>query len=152
MKPKTLSPAVARLYDEDFLSWTQETAHLLRTGRFDELDAEHLAEEIEDLGKSQRRELHSRLRTLLVHLLKWTLQPERRSPSWQRTMLDQRVELNELLRDSPSLRRQIPETIAGVYADAVQEASLETGLSADRFPGHCPFTSEQILDRGFPPR
>ena len=149
MQLKTASLGLARLYDEDFLLWTEKTARLLRAGRLDELDIEHIAEEIEDMGKSQRRELESRLRVLLAHLLKWGWQRDKRSNSWKATVANQRVELRALFRDSPSLKNQLPKSVAESYRDAVEEASLETGLPAETFPQRCPFTSEQILERDF---
>ena len=151
MQLKSVSSDLASLYDKDFLLWTEETGRLLRAGRLDELDIEHIAEEIEDMGKSQRRELESRLRVLLAHLLKWGWQRDKRSNSWKATAANQRAELRRLFRDSPSLRNQLPESVAESYRDAVEGASLETGLPADTFPQRCPFTSEQILDRDFLP-
>jgi len=151
MPVETASPALARLYEQDFLLWTEKIARLLRAGRLDELDIEHIAEEIEDMGKSQRRELESRLRVLLTHLLKWGWQRDQRSNSWKATVARQRVELRALFRDSPSLKKRLPESLADSYRDAVEEASLETGLPVDSFPELCPFTPEQILDRDFLP-
>lgn len=151
MPVEIASPALARLYEQDFLLWTEKIARLLRAGRLDELDIEHLAEEIEDMGKSQRRELESRLRVLLTHLLKWGWQRDKRSNSWKATVANQRVELRGLFRDSPSLKTRLPESLAESYGDAVEEAGLETGLPAGTFPELCPFTPEQILDRDFLP-
>ena len=151
MQVKTVSPALARLYDQDFLLWTEKIAGLLRAGRLDELDIEHLAEEIEDMGKSQRKELESRLAVLLVHLLKWGWQRDKWSDSWKATVANQRAELRRLFRQSPSLQTHLPESAAESYRDAVEEAALETGLSPGTFPERCPFNSEQILDRDFLP-
>jgi hypothetical protein len=148
---KTLKPLAASLYDQDFATWTSETARLLRARRFDEVDIEHVAEEIEDMGKSEKRELLSRLSVLILHLLKWRHQPEKRSPGWQSTIVTQRVELERLLEDSPSLRRTIGASIAKVYHDAVDAASLETALPPRTFPRDCPFSGDQILDRKFLP-
>lgn len=151
MPVKVTNPVLVKLYDEDFLRWTEETVRLLRAGRADEVDAEHLAEEVEDMGRSQRRELKSRLRVLLAHLLKWGWQRDRRSTSWKGTVATQRTELRELLRDSPSLKGDLAESLAESYKDAVEQASLETDLPAGTFPERCPFTAEQILDREFFP-
>ena len=149
MPVKTASPALAKLYDEDFLLWTEKTARLLRDGHLDELDIEHLAEEIECMGTSQRRELESRLTVLLTHLLKWGWQHAKRSRSWKATAANQRAELRRLFRQSPSLKNQVAEAIAESYEDAIDQASIETGLPAETFPQHCPFTPEQVLDREF---
>ncbi len=110
-----------------------------------------MAEEIEDMGRSQGRETESRLRVLLVHLLKWRGQPQKRSRSWRSTIHGQRVELQSLFRQSPSLRRLLPESIREVYRHAVRGAAIETGLAAKSFPRECPFQIEQILDEDFLP-
>ena len=151
MPVKTASPALAKLYDEDFLLWTQKTARLLRDGHLDELDIEHLAEEIECMGTSQRRELESRLTVLLTHLLKWGWQHAKRSRSWKATAANQRAELRRLFRQSPSLKNQVAEAIAESYEDARRQASLQTGLAAEIFSPRCPFTGEQILNDDFFP-
>ena len=111
---KTLKPPAASLYDQDFATWTSETARLLRARRFDEIDIEHVAEEIEDMGKSEKRELLSRLSVLVLHLLKWKFQREKRSSSWKATILTQRTELGRLLEDSPSLMRTLGASVAKV--------------------------------------
>ena len=95
--------ATRDLYDQDFLEWTVRNSGLLRAGRFGEADIEHIAEEIEDMGKSQRRELGSRLEVLLAHLLKWQFQPGGRNSSWESTIRIQRTKIAKLLRDMPSL-------------------------------------------------
>ena len=144
------SPA-GSLYDEDFAAWTAETARLLRARRLAEVDLEYVAEEIEDMGKSQAREMESRLTVLLVHLLKWKLQPAKRSRGWRSTLDTQRVELRRLFRQSPSLRRRLPESLPEVYRDAVRAAGIQTGLTARSFPRDCPFSVEQVLDNDFLP-
>ena len=151
MSTKALQPSVSKLYDEDFAAWTSHTAHLLRAGCFAELDVEHLAEEIEDMGGSQRREVSSRSAVLLLHLLKWKWQPEKRSGSWRSTIIAQRGELHRLLKQSPSLKSVLPESLPEVYPDAVGQAAAETGLPAEAFPDECPFSPDQIMDRSFLP-
>ena len=151
MDAKTLKPAAASLYDEDFAIWTAETARLLRAGRFDEVDIEHVAEEIEDMGKRDKRELHSRLTVLILHLLKWKWQPEKQTRGWQSTLLTQRAELDRLMEDSPSLRRTVAAAVAKVYPAALTTVALETGLPSAAFPGECPYSPDQILDRDFLP-
>ena len=142
---------VRDLYDRDFFEWTRSNAALLRARRFDQVDVEHLAEEIEDMGKSERRELFSRLRVLLLHLLKWQVQPERRGPSWKGTIRAQRVEIRSLLRDAPSLRRSLAESLPELYGDAASGAADETDLPRSSFPVNCPFRLDQILDEEFFP-
>ena len=156
MKPDVTDPAarVAHaddLYDEDFFAWTQQTASLLRSRRFDEVDLEHAAEEIEDMGKRDLKELNSRTRVLAMHLLKWMLQPEKRGRSWQSMIVAQRIEIEAVLRQSPSLRERIAGELAWNYAAAVKRAVLETGLPRERFPHDCPFSVDQILDEDFLP-
>jgi hypothetical protein len=138
-------------YDVDFFAWTQRTAALLRSGRFDELDVEHLAEEVEDMGKRERRELGSRVVVLVVHLLKWAQQPDRRSPSWEATIVSQRAELGDLLDDNQSLRPEVAGYVTRRWTVAVKQAAAETRLPAAAFPASCPWSAEQILDGGFYP-
>lgn len=142
------SPAT---HDVDFFAWTEQTAALLRSRRFDELDVEHAAQEIEDMGRRDQRELNGRVQILLVHLLKWQVQPKKRTSSWQTTLLTQRFRVDALLRDSPSLRSKLVHHLPSNYTRAVKRAMLETGLRADRFPSRCPFTLEQILDEDYLP-
>ena len=139
------------LYHKDFAAWTSETARQLRAGRFSEIDVEHVAEEIEDLGKREERELLSRLTVLVTHLLKWNCQADKKTSSWQSTMDTQRAELRRLLRQSPSLKRTSAASEAEIYPDAVERASIETGLPAHAFPPRCPFSVDEILLRTFFP-
>ena len=152
MSSKALKPSASSLYDQDFFSWTIQTARLLRAGRFSEVDIEQLAEEIEGMGKSDKRELWSRLTIILVHLLKWKQQPEKRSRSWRSTLDDQRTEIRRLFRQSPSLRRDLAAAVEEVYPDAVRRAGIETGLPAETLPRQCPFTEHQILNDEFLPK
>ena len=138
-------------YEQDFYAWTQRTAEMLRARRFDEADIEHVAEEIEDMGRRDVRELNSRMRVLLVHLLKWQVQPDQRAGSWRGTISAQRQELDALLEQSPSLRPKLESGLAGNYARAVKRAAAETGLESERFPHACLYRVEQILDEGFLP-
>ncbi len=143
---------VETLYGEDFFRWTKETAELIRQPRFDEVDLEHVAEEIEDMGKRDHREVRSRLIVLLMHLLKWQLQPELREKStWVNTINEQRAELDLVLEDSPSLRHIPGKQLPVIYRNAVERAIRDTGLSRKLSPSDCPYTPEQILDYGFLP-
>ena len=139
------------LYDEDFVEWTQRTAALLRQGRLGELDVPHLAEEIEDMGKRDRRTVESRIEVLIAHLLKWQLQPERRSGSWRATIRTQRSRLELTLRDSPSLRAEVSTMVSRRYPKAVALVADQTGIAAARLPRRCPFTPDQVLDAGYLP-
>ena len=150
MATKTLKPPAASLYDQDFATWTSETARQLRARRFDEIEIEHVAEEIEDMGKSERRELLSRLSVIILHLLKWKWQADKGTPGWKSTVIIQRAELRRLFEQSSSLKRAVASAVRDVYADAVESASVETGLAAVTFPRECPFSPEQILEQFFP--
>jgi hypothetical protein len=133
-------------YENDIVAWANEQARLLRAGRFDLLDLEHLAEEIEDVGRSEQRELASRMAVLLAHLLKWQHQTERRGNSWQRTIKEQRRGIHYRLDETPSLKAKLNEVKwwEGVWADALLQAIQETGL--DSFPEACPWTVSEILN------
>lgn len=138
-------------YDRDFLEWTRMTATQLRRRRFAEIDVEHTAEEIEDMGKRDVDELCSRMEALIAHLLKWKQQPRKRSSSWRATVVTQRLEIHRLLRRSPSLRRHLLIEATENYQGAVKRAAAETGLGKSTFPSECPFSIEQILDEEFLP-
>ena len=142
---------VKQLYDTDFFEWTVRNAELLRAGRVEEVDIEHVAEELEDMGKSQRRALESRLEVLLAHLLKWKHQPDGRGSSWKGTIRLQRSKIQKLLREMPSLRLILPEALPDAYENAVIRAAAESGLAEETLPGKSPFTIDQILDAGFYP-
>ncbi|HEX4764992.1 MAG TPA: DUF29 domain-containing protein [Lichenihabitans sp.] len=142
----------AGLYQEDFFLWAKEQARLLRERRFDELDLDNLIDEVESVGTSERREIRDRMTVLVAHLLKWKCQPGRRTPSWQRTIRDQRAELAELFEDSPSLRSYPEQVCARIYEGARLRASEETGIDFTLFPEAPPFTLEQALDDGFLPK
>ena len=136
------------LYDEDFYAWIIATVELLRQRRFTEIDIAHLAEELEDMGKRERQALESQIRNVLLHLLKWRAQPEKRSVSWRQSIRNGRIEIQKLLRDSPSLAGQVPQMVEDESPAARADASDETGLTEDSFPTQCPFTAEQVLAAG----
>jgi len=139
------------LYQADYYGWLQENAQLIREKRFSELDVDNIIEELESMGKSEKRELSNRLTVLLMHLLKWQYQSVKRSTSWRNTIAVQRIDIRELLEDSPSLRREVADKIAVVYEKAVLAAEVETGIEKQNFPSACPFSFEQILDEDFLP-
>ena len=139
-------------YDEDFFAWTQEQARLLRDGEFSQLDVENVAEELESMGRSDKRELRSRLIQLLMHLLKWQYQPGFRSHSWTSTIAEQRDQVKESLDESPSLRPTVMVDLSRAYKVARIKAAGETGFSEKTFPELCPYTPEQILSEDFLPK
>ena len=138
-------------YDEDVVAWANQQAAYLRNGRFDRLDIAHLAEEIEDVGKSEQRELANRMALLLAHLLKWALQPGRRGASWQITIRNQRRGVARRLRETPSLKPNLDDADwwAGVWDDATAQAASEAGL-AD-FSDTCPWSPEEVLSEDWLP-
>ncbi|HEX3863766.1 MAG TPA: DUF29 domain-containing protein [Stellaceae bacterium] len=144
-------PRNAVAYDEDFFAWTEEQARLLRAGEVAALDLANIAEEIESMGRSLRRELRSRIIVLLVHLLKWQYQPGFRSRSWSSTIREQRRQIGDLLDDAPSLEATVSAELIRLYQPARDRAVDETGLPETAFPADCPFTPEQILAEGFLP-
>jgi Domain of unknown function DUF29 len=133
-------------YDEDFFLWTQRQAALIRGGQLDLVDWENVALEIETMGRRERGELGTRLKVLMMHLLKWQFQPQKRSKSWRATINDQRDEIEQLLEGNPSLRRETEPLIGKRYRVARANAAGETGLALQTFPSRCPYAAEQILD------
>jgi len=144
-------PTKSPLYEQDFYAWSREQAQLLRAGELGQADIEHIAEEIESMGKTEKRELISRLTVLLLHLLKWRYQPDKRGPSWEASIRVQRNRLADHLDDNPSLKPLLPQALASAYRDAALEAVAETGLPGSTFPADCPWAVEQVLDSGFWP-
>jgi hypothetical protein len=143
--------SASRLYDEDFYAWANEQAALLRSGQFAEADIAHIAEEIESMGKTEKRELTNRLAVLLTHLLKWRFQPAIRSTSWRLTIEEQRDRLADHMADNPSLKAKLSETMASAYRLALLSAARETGIPLPRFPDVSPWSYEQIIDDSFWP-
>ena len=143
---------MSETYDRDFYAWANEQAALLRAGRLSEADIAHIAEEIESMGKTEKRELVSRLSVLLLHLLKWQFQPDRRGASWKASIKVQRNRLADHLVDNPSLKAVLHHSIGRAYEDAVIEAEAETGLSGSTFPATCPWTFDQMMDPDFWPQ
>lgn len=139
------------LYEQDFYAWANEQAALLRAGKFDVADIENIAEEIESMGRSEKRELVHRLAVLLTHLLKWHQQPNFRSVSWRLTVKEQRLRLEQHLSENPSLKSQIDLATRNAYRLARVEAARETGFLEDSFPRQCPFSFDQAIDENFWP-
>lgn len=139
------------LYESDFMRWTQEQASKLRDRAHNEIDWDNVAEEIESLGRSERYEIDSRLKVLLVHLLKWRFQPQGQSGSWKASIREQRQRIARRLRDSPSLKQYPAEVLAAEYELAMPHVADETGLPEETFSSQCPFTIEQVLDQDWLP-
>jgi Domain of unknown function DUF29 len=146
--PKRRGGSAAR-YDEDLYSWAKEQAALLRAGCTDSADLQNIAEELDDVGNEQYDKLESVLRVLLIHMLKWDRQPERRSRSWALTIRIQRNHAAKVLRKNPGLKPHRAEAVADAYETARIEAADETGLSLDIFPEVCPYAWDEIIERPF---
>lgn len=138
-------------YDDDLVGWAAANAALLRSGRLAQVDALHLAEELDDLGKSERRSLTSHLGNLMLHLLKWQFQPGLRGPSWRLSVNNARAAAAEILEDSPSLRPAVPTLVHKAYPLARRNALAETELPETMLPHDCPYAIDQLLDDGFWP-
>jgi Domain of unknown function DUF29 len=138
-------------YNKDLYLWGQEHIKLLKQGRLNELDIEHLIEEIEDMGSSQRHAIQSHLKNLIMHLLKWQFQSNIQSHSWKTSILNARIEIFDLIDESPSLRNAPANCLEKAYSNARELASSETGLSLKTFPSECPYTIEEILKKDWLP-
>jgi hypothetical protein len=143
--------SAAELYERDYYEWTVRNAELLRSGRVNEADLQHIAQEIEYLGKRERRELLDRLSLLIAHLLKWKAQSARQSHGWELTIRVQRKNLAKLLSENPSLRPYLETNLPEAYERAMVEAMTETGLPESHFPSTCPFALDVLLDLDFLP-
>jgi Domain of unknown function DUF29 len=144
-------PTRRSLHDSDFYAWSLEQAALLRAGRVGDADLAAIAEEIESMGKTEKRELVSRLTVLLLHLLKWQCQPAGRGNSWRLSIANARDEIADLLADNPSLKIVLDEVTASAYRYARRRAAIETDLGEEDFPGKCPWSFAQAMDAGFWP-
>lgn len=140
-----------QLYEEDFVIWVNQTAELLREGKLDELDIPNLIEEVEAMGRSEKNALISNLVVVLIHLLKYQYQSEKRTNSWLSSIREHRRRLKKSLQTSPSLRNYLQDNLAETYQDARDLAAIETGLDLDIFPQDCPYSVEQILSLNYLP-
>ncbi len=138
-------------YSTDFNSWIDQTAQFLRERRWQEIDVEHLIEEVEDLGKSERRGIASQLTRLLLHLLKWQYQSQRRSDSWLDSITDARTQVELAIKDSPSLKNYPVEQLEESYQRARRQAAKQTNRQVSVFPEACPYPLELILDEDWLP-
>ena len=137
--------------DDDFALWAAEQAALVRGGKFDRVDLENVAEELESLGRGDKYEIVHRLEVLLTHLLKWEFQPAKRSNSWRATISEQRYRIDNLLQESPSLKSHPGQSLRRAYILGLNDAITQTGLPESAFPETCPYSIEQILDPDFLP-
>ncbi|MDB9526927.1 DUF29 domain-containing protein [Oscillatoria sp. CS-180] len=145
------SSSLVTLYDTDYMQWIAITVDKLRRQDYNHVDWANLIEEIEDIGKRERRSLESNLTILLLHLLKWQYQPNKRSGSWAGSIVEHRRRIRKALKDSPSLKPQLETMLSEAYADAINQAAAETQLPADTSPSECEFKLSQIMDDSFLP-
>lgn len=149
-----MSPLKAKsqtLYEIDYLQWIETTVEKLQSGDYVNVDWENLIEEIEDMGRSERRGLKSNLIVVLVHLLKWQFQPDRRSGSWEGSIIEHRRRIREAIDDSPSLQPYLESIFVECYLQAVKQAKAETQLPLETFPLQCPYQLAEVLNDQFLP-
>jgi hypothetical protein len=139
------------LYDRDFYEWTRKNAQLLREGRLSEIDTDNLIEELETMGRSEKRAFVNHLAVLLAHLLKWERQPGLRSKSWRYTIREQRAQVADILDDNPSFKHSLDELLLKAYGKSIVRVVKETGLDEDNFPATCPYEPDEIMDTTFFP-
>ncbi|MCC5598600.1 DUF29 domain-containing protein [Nostoc favosum] len=149
--PQSQTTSGSDLYEQDFYLWIQTTAELLKQGRLTELDLENLIDEIETMGRSEKKALRSNLEVVLMHLLKYKYQAEKRSGSWRATIREHRKRIRQALEESPSLKPYFYEVFELCYDDARLLAADETELHLATFPEQSPFTPEQALAPDFLP-
>ena len=150
MKTK-LTTSSPLLYDQDFNLWVNSTIELLQQKRFDELDIKNLIAEVASMGNNDKKSVKSNLRILLMHLLKWQYQPDKRTNSWRTTIKEHRNRLEDDFADSPSLKNYFLEVFNECYQKARDLASSETGLSLGVFPVECPFDIDAVMKSDFFP-
>ena len=152
MTTQLSSPAnTANLYERDYYLWLSHTAQLIKEGKFSEVDAANLVEEIEDMGRSEKRAVKSNLIIVLLHLLKYKYQPAKRTNSWKASIREHRRRLRDDLKASPSLKRYLEDVFDECYQDGREQAADETGLPLDTFPLESPFTAAETLNPDYLP-
>jgi hypothetical protein len=140
------------MYERDYYGWIQHNVNAIREGRLEDVDWVNVAEELEDMGKSERRALRSQLARLLAHLLKWSYQPERRRSSensWRATIEHARDSTRELVEENPSAKPELHEFLRAAYRDALAQVVGETNLPKKNFPAACPWSLDQVFDEKF---
>jgi hypothetical protein len=139
------------LYEVDYLQWIETTVSKLRDRNYSDVDWENLSEEIEDMGRSERRSLESNLIVVLLYLLKWQYQPEYRSGSWAGSIIEHRRRIKKAIKESPSLKPYLEEIFSESYLEAVKQAKAETGLPSLTFPQQCPYKLTQVINDDYLP-
>ena len=140
-------PVASIRYTDDLYGWVEQQIALLKAGRVTEIDADNIAEELSDVAHNQYDRLESSLRVVLLHLLKWDHQPERRTRSWVLSIAEHRRRTLRILKKNPSLKATLDEAVDDAYEDAVGDARRETGLPGETFPRVCPYVWDEIVSR-----
>lgn len=140
-----------KLYEADYLQWIETTLQNLQNQEYEQVDWENLLAELAAMGRSERRALESNLIVVLLHLLKWQYQPEKRSGSWESSILEHRRRLKKALKESPSLKPYFTDILDESYTESVKQARAETKLPLENFPTKCPYSLTSILDDEFLP-
>ena len=138
--------AAKTLYDTDFAEWADHTSELIRSGRFTEIDAANVAEEIASLGRAERKAIRSQLQRLMMHKIKQQIQPEPDGKSWRASIAEARQAIREDIRNSPSLRRHLEENLQEIYRDAMELAMIETRIDYSPVPDKCPWDLDTLLE------
>jgi len=146
-----MNTLTASLYESDFYGWTQHQADALRSKNIAALDFDNLLEEMEAMGRGEKRSLKSRLSVILAHLLKWQYQPERRGKSWELTIAEQRDQAKDILDENLSLKPLIPEYMEKAWKAAKRKAGREASITQSTFPAQCPWSFEEVMDDEFWP-
>ena len=139
-------------HDKDLYGWAVHTAQLLKDKKMNEVDFDGIIEELEEMGISNKHALKNRLAQLIFHLLKWQFQSHLRCRSWEGSIEEQRIRLNDLLEENPSLKPMIGESIEKSYKLSLSLVRKETPLDLKSLPTECPYTYDQIMDDQFYPQ
>jgi hypothetical protein len=140
------------LHATDYVQWIESTVAKLQRQDYANVDWQKLIEEIEDMGRSERKSLKSNFIVVVLHLLKWQYQPEMRGGSWAGSIVEHRRRLRDAIADSPSLKPHLQEAYQDWYGDVVRQAIAETQLDPETFSATCPYTLSEILDFDFLPK
>ncbi|MBW4513999.1 MAG: DUF29 domain-containing protein [Timaviella obliquedivisa GSE-PSE-MK23-08B] len=151
MKAPISLPKIQGLYQTDYLQWIEATVQKIQSRAYGAVDWENLIEEIEDMGRRERQSLESNFITIVIHLLKWQFRPQKRSGSWEGSIIEHRRRVNKALKDSPSLNPYLESVEAECYEQAVKQAKAETGLPLESFPLDCPYKLADMLKEDFLP-
>ena len=152
MNPSIFSQKIGdSIYEKDYYLWLKTTVEQLKQGNLSAVEINYLIEELESMGRKEKSALSSNLQILLMHLLKYKYQPEKRSNSWRFTIFEHRDRLIELFEESPSLKPYFKEVMNKCYEKARKKAAIETGMDISLFPTDLPFTVEEILDTEYLP-